>query len=213
MYYYTYLIIPINKNSKLFGKVYFGQHRTNNLDDGYKASGKQITRYLKKYPNDYYREIIKFYSSEEELNKAEFDLIHPHLNKGYCLNLCEGGSYGALSEEAKKRANKNNRKPRGPKQCENIRNGWYKSDIESRIKKQVKSLKKYYEDPVNREKCSERTKLLWQDPEYRKKTCASHTRIITTEELEKRSESLKGKNKGKHKVWDNKELNIYHMEY
>ena len=33
------------------------------------------------------------------------------------------------------------------------------------------------------------------------------------EEIEKRSESLKGKNKGKHKVWDNKELNIYHMEY
>ena len=35
----------------------------------------------------------------------------------------------------------------------------------------------------------------------------------TEETLKKRSESLKGKNKGKHKVWDNKELNIYHMEY
>ena len=96
MYYYTYLVIPTNIKSRLFGKVYFGKHKTENLNDGYIGSGTQILRYLNKHPNDYYREIIKFYSSEEELNKAEFELIHPHLGNKYCLNLREGGEGGAM---------------------------------------------------------------------------------------------------------------------
>ena len=99
MFYYTYLVIPTNKKSHLFGTVYFGQHSTNNLNDGYIASGKQIIRYLKKYPGEYYREIIQYYSSAEELNKAEYELIHPHLNKKYCLNLVEGGFFGHLADE------------------------------------------------------------------------------------------------------------------
>lgn len=103
MYYYTYLVIPTNEKSRLFGTVYFGQHRTKNLNDNYIASGKKIRDYLKKYPNDYYREIIKFYSSEEELNKAEFDLINPYLGKEYCLNFRDGGNVGIFTDEYRKK--------------------------------------------------------------------------------------------------------------
>lgn len=152
-FYYTYIIYCSNPTSSMYGCIYYGKHTTSNLLDGYIASGKKIINYIKKYPTGYYRKILGLYNSQEELNKAEYNLIHPHLGK------------------------------------------------------------KYYEDPDNRKKCSERSKKLWQDPEYRKKTCAAHIRIITEEELEKRSKSMRGKNKGKHKVWDNKELNIYHMEY
>ena len=86
MYYYTYLILPTCKDSGFYGKIYFGQHSTENLDDNYIGSGKLIKLYLKKHPNDYYKEIIKFYDSQEELNKAEYDLIHPHLGKEYCIS-------------------------------------------------------------------------------------------------------------------------------
>lgn len=103
MYYYTYLVIPTNKKSRIFGTVYFGKHKTTNLNDGYIASGIQISRYLKKYPKEYYREIISYYSSEEELNKAEFELIHPYLNKKYCLNLMEGGNGGKMSNASLKK--------------------------------------------------------------------------------------------------------------
>ena len=54
-------------------KFYFGQHTTDNLDDGYKGSGRKIGNYYKKHPNDYIKEIISFYNSQEELNKAEYD--------------------------------------------------------------------------------------------------------------------------------------------
>lgn len=43
------------------------------------------------------------------------------------------------------------------------------------------------------------TKEKWKDPNYRKKVIESH-------------KGQKCPTKGKHKVWDNKELNKYHYE-
>jgi hypothetical protein len=77
------------------GKFYFGKHTTEILDDGYKGSGKKLRNYYKKHPNDYIKEIICFCDSEEELNKAEYEIIHPCLGNKMCLNLCEGGHGGA----------------------------------------------------------------------------------------------------------------------
>ena len=44
-------------------KFYFGQHTTDNLDDNYTGSGRKITNYIKKHPNDYVKEIIAFYNT------------------------------------------------------------------------------------------------------------------------------------------------------
>ena len=93
MYRYTYKITCTTGAFK--NKVYFGQHTTNNLDDGYKGCGKKLLDYYKKYPNDYIKEIISFYDTDEDLNNAEYELIHPHLGKEYCLNCKEGGSGGS----------------------------------------------------------------------------------------------------------------------
>lgn len=89
------------------GKFYFGQHTTNNLNDGYKGSGVKIIKYLKKHPNDYIKEIIAFYNTQEELNQAEYDIILPWLNNKMCLNLKEGGGNNKLSNESKKKISKN----------------------------------------------------------------------------------------------------------
>lgn len=96
-YYYTYIVTCTEGN--FAGKVYYGCHITSNLNDGYIGSGKKLVKYLKKYPTGYKREILSFYNSEEELNKAEYDLIHPHLGKDYCLNLTEGGGLRAFPGE------------------------------------------------------------------------------------------------------------------
>ena len=101
-YFYTYLVVLTEGSLK--GKVYFGKKCTNNLNDGYIGSGKILRDYLKKYPNGYYREIIDYYNSKEELAKAEFELIQPHLGKEYCINLKRGGEggYGIWTDERKK---------------------------------------------------------------------------------------------------------------
>lgn len=106
-YYYTYLIIPTNLNSSFYLHVYFGMKISYSLKtDNYTGSGRKITRYINKYPNDYYKQYLGFYNNIDELCKAEYDLIHPHLNKEYCLNLKEGGGNAPLSEETKQKISK-----------------------------------------------------------------------------------------------------------
>ena len=93
-FYYTYKITLLK--GSLAGHYYYGQHRTNNLEDSYCGSGSIIKDYLKKYPKiehqTYIKEIISFYNSLEELNKAEFELIGDKYNTDpLCLNLKAGG--------------------------------------------------------------------------------------------------------------------------
>lgn len=87
-------------------KFYFGQHTTKDLNDGYKGSGRKIGDYYKKHPNDYIKEIISFHNSQEELNKAEYEIIKPWLGNEMCLNICEGGYYGKPSYETRKKMSK-----------------------------------------------------------------------------------------------------------
>ena len=91
-YRYIYKITCLEGSWK--GKYYHGQHTTDYLADGYFSSGKKINDYRKKYPHGYIREIISFHNTDEELNKAEYDIIHPCLGTEMCLNLKEGGYKG-----------------------------------------------------------------------------------------------------------------------
>ena len=100
MYYYTYLIVCTQ--GSYAGKLYFGQRSTNNLNDnGYKGSGRLIKNYYKKYPKGYIKIILGYYNSKEELDKAEYNLIHPFLGKDYCLNIREGGYQPTFTQETK----------------------------------------------------------------------------------------------------------------
>lgn len=56
----------------LNGKMYIGQHKTDNLDDGYMGSGKVIKQAVKKYGVENFRkEWIMFCEDAEELNYWE----------------------------------------------------------------------------------------------------------------------------------------------
>lgn len=108
-FYYTYKITLLK--GSLAGHYYYGQHRTNNINDGYAGSGRKIKDYYKKYGKiehqTYIKEIISFYNDEDELNQAEKDLIgDKYKNDELCLNLCEGGGSSSgykLTEEQKKK--------------------------------------------------------------------------------------------------------------
>ena len=106
MFYYTYKVTLLK--GSLAGKYYYGQHRTKNLKDGYIGSGTMIAAYFKKYPKvegvTYVREILAFYSDEEELNRAEKELIGDRYETDpNCLNLKAGGKQTKLSTESRKK--------------------------------------------------------------------------------------------------------------
>lgn len=91
-FYYTYKITCTEGSLKHY--FYLGKHITYNLNDGYKGSGRIIYDYYKKYPEGYIKEILCFYNSKEELNKAEIDLISQHIDNKLCLNIAKGGDGG-----------------------------------------------------------------------------------------------------------------------
>ena len=174
-YYYTYFVLLTEGSLK--GKVYFGKRCTNNLNENYIGSGKILRDYLKTYPDGYYREIIKFYNTKEELSEAEYELIHPHLGKDYCINLKEGGdgvcSY-LITEETREKMREGHKR----------NNVWLgKNHTDKTRKKQSESRKKYLEEHPEEKKTP-----AWK--------------------------GVKGKSGpiGKHRVYDNKELKIYHYE-
>lgn len=90
-YYYIYKI-----TNKINGKIYYGQHTTDNLDDGYMGSGRAMLKALKKYGKENFeKKILKFYNSPEELNIVEARLVSEKWlkkNKHRCYNLKPGGS-------------------------------------------------------------------------------------------------------------------------
>ena len=106
MFYYTYKVVLLK--GSLAGKYYYGQHRTKNLKDGYIGSGTIITKYFEKYPKvegvTYVRQILAFYSCEEDLNEAEKELVgNSYETDPNCLNLKAGGKQTKLSTESRKK--------------------------------------------------------------------------------------------------------------
>lgn len=191
-YRYIYKITCLEGSWK--GKFYYGQHTTDYLSDGYFSSGKKINDYRKKYPHGYLREIISFHNSEEELNKAEYDIIHPCLGTEMCLNLKEGGKFGNYTEEAKLNM-KINRKNKTP---------WNKGkpwteDVKLKIKENSS-----HHEPWNKGKHSKSgMEGKHHTEESKEKNRISHLG---------KNKGVQPKNKGKHRVYDNIELNIYHYE-
>lgn len=215
-YYYTYKITCTQGSFK--GKFYFGQHTTNILDDNYIASGRKIKCYIKKYPNGYIREILNFYDSQSELNKAEYDLIHPWLNHPDCLNLRDGGYKPTMGNETRQILSEitteymkdpEHRKQSGAK---NIgRPAWNKgcTTPEETKRKQSERKQEYYKTHTswnNGIPCKDETKS-----KIRKKLKDTKR---SEESKKKQGQTIKGHEcyiKGKHRVYDNEEHTKWHF--
>lgn len=91
------------------GKIYIGQHTTENIDDGYLGSGVILQKAFKKYGKENFkREVLKMVDgSKEDLNHAEEFFIKHYRDKigwGMMYNATEcafGG--GCHTEESKKK--------------------------------------------------------------------------------------------------------------
>lgn len=79
--------------NKLNGKVYYGIHSTNNIEDGYLGSGSYFYRALNKYGREnFQREILEFFDNREDLVKAEKELVTEEFVKDFnCYNTQLGG--------------------------------------------------------------------------------------------------------------------------
>lgn len=77
-------------------KVYIGKHQTNDLNDSYMGSGKQLKRAQAKHGiKNFKKEILFQFDNEDEMNSKEAELV----TEEFCLredtyNLCPGGKGG-----------------------------------------------------------------------------------------------------------------------
>lgn len=78
------------------GKVYIGKHQTNDPNDGYMGSGQLIRRAVKKYgPGAFDKEVLCVFSTEEEMNAKEAELVTEEFcSREDTYNMCPGGHGG-----------------------------------------------------------------------------------------------------------------------
>lgn len=104
-----YLIYKIT--NKVNGKIYIGQHMTDNLDDGYMGSGIQIRRAIKKHGvENFSKDILYFCTDVETMNIMEEIIVNEEfIARKDTYNMAIGGQGGPLhkghhhSDEAKKK--------------------------------------------------------------------------------------------------------------
>lgn len=122
----------------LNGKMYIGQHTTEDLDDGYMGSGKIIKQAVKKYGIENFRkEWIMFCEDEEELNYWESVFVdETWVMRSDTYNLQTGGNHWTLSEESRRKMSEARSGNKNP---------WYgKRRPEEHKRKQSETMKKKY---------------------------------------------------------------------
>lgn len=88
-------------------KIYIGQHKTQNIDDGYLGSGKLIRRAIEKYgPESFVREILSIEESFEQARISEETQIRMHnstdRNVGYNISKYAWGGQPITEESRRK---------------------------------------------------------------------------------------------------------------
>lgn len=90
VYHYFYKITNVVNN-----KFYYGVHNTTDIDDGYMGSGYALKKAIVKYGiENFKKEIIKFFDTEEDAFLYEKEIVNENLIKDEnCYNIQLGGKY------------------------------------------------------------------------------------------------------------------------
>lgn len=187
-YHYIYETICLKSH-----RFYIGMHSTDNLQDSYQGSGKQLWHSFRKHGKDkHVTKILEFLPDRQSLKVREKELVDEELvgNK-MCMNLALGGEGGLTF----KRTAKHNRLSVLGGKLGNSKQAWLRANNPEWAKKyslsRSKVSKKLYEDGI--------TKLTFKNKKH------------TTATKEKMSQHRKGKNTGT----KNSQYNtcwIYHLE-
>lgn len=80
---------------KINNFYYFGKHSTNNVNDKYIGSGKELNRHIKKYgKNNFKKMIIARFNDEKEAYVCEKLIIENFILDNKCYNIKSGGEGG-----------------------------------------------------------------------------------------------------------------------
>lgn len=98
-----FLIYKITNN--LNGKIYIGQHQTEDLDDGYMGSGIAIKSAVKKHGVENFAKEILFYCTDfDTMNNMEKIIVNNEfVSRKDTYNMKTGGLGGNHSEETKRK--------------------------------------------------------------------------------------------------------------
>lgn len=179
MIYYIYKICPLK--GSLAGKYYIGQHRTENMNDGYVGSGTILRNYYKVYGakegETFTKEILQFCSSISELNAAEQAFISDSYETDpNCINLIAGGNGRGYSQETRRRISEANKG----------------REINEEYRKKISQTLMGHPVPEEtRRLISEKVKEKCKSPEHRKKISEAqkHRKPMTEETRRKISEA------------------------
>lgn len=99
-YHYIYMTTCL-----ITGRYYVGMHSTDNLEDGYLGSGKQLGYSRKKYGDQNHRKVIlEMHQTRETLKFREKEIVNEQFLKNpLCMNLQIGGGGGFINEEHRQR--------------------------------------------------------------------------------------------------------------
>lgn len=184
-YYYIYKI-----TNKINNKIYYGQHTTSNLDDGYMGSGVAIKLAIKKYGKENFeKKILKFCNNADELNIIEARLVNERWlkkNKHRCYNLQTGGNRPIFSDEVLKKISQ-----------KNIGNtNWLGKHHSDKTKRKMSESQKGNKHNLGK-KHSVKTKLKMSKSHKGKKFSEEHKQKLRKSKSEKTKRKMSESRKGK----------------
>ena len=80
--------------------VYYGKHKSEDVDENYNGSGSVVVNYIKKYgSSSVSTKVISWHETKEELDQAEKEIIASGKEKfgRCCMNIADGGDGGAIT--------------------------------------------------------------------------------------------------------------------